>query len=245
MALLQHSKLFLGVRPTLSRSVVAPARPSNVLVRANTGRAHWLPGTEFPEHLDGSLPGDYGFDPLKLGENPDSLKWYQQAELQNGRWAMLGVFGILFHDLVGKIGIGGRAATTTTWFTAGDYNYGVDNRTLLAIEVFLFAWVELRRYQDMKKPGSTNQDPIFSNNSLPSDNEPGYPGGIFDPLGFSKGNTEELRVKEIKNGRLAMLAFAGFLAQAKVTGQSPLQNLGTHLSDPWTQNVLSRDISRL
>ena len=28
------------------------------------------------------------FDPLRLGEQPEALKWYQQAELQNGRWAM-------------------------------------------------------------------------------------------------------------------------------------------------------------
>ena len=61
-------------------------------------------------------------------------------------------------------------------FNAGKFDYGVDNRTLLAIEVFLFAWVELRRYQDMKKPGATNQDPIFKNQSLPQGNEPGYPG---------------------------------------------------------------------
>jgi light-harvesting complex I chlorophyll a/b binding protein 2 len=31
-------------------------------------RPLWLPGAEAPEWLDGSLPGDYGFDPLDLGE---------------------------------------------------------------------------------------------------------------------------------------------------------------------------------
>ncbi len=42
----------------------------------------------------------------------------------------------------------------------------------------------------------------------------GYPGGIFDPFGWSKSaDLKALKTKEIKNGRLAMLAFAGFAAQ--------------------------------
>lgn len=45
--------------------------------------------------------------------------------------------------------------------------------------------------------------------------EPGYPGGIFDPLGFSKGNLKELQTKELKNGRLAMIAFMGFVLQVR------------------------------
>jgi hypothetical protein len=56
----------------------------------------------------------------------------------------------------------------------------------------------------------THQDPIFKGNKVPN-LEPGYPGGIFDPLGFSKGNLKELQTKEVKNGRLAMVAFIGFV----------------------------------
>ena len=69
------------------------------------------------------------------------------------------------------------------------------------------------RYQDIVKPGSANVDPVFSSNTLPSDNTPGYPGGIFDPFGWSKGDLESLKLKEIKNGRLAMFATLGFYAQ--------------------------------
>jgi light-harvesting complex I chlorophyll a/b binding protein 5 len=46
-----------------------------------------------------SLPGDFGFDPLGLGEDPESLKWYVQAELVHCRFAMLGIFGILVTDV--------------------------------------------------------------------------------------------------------------------------------------------------
>ena len=45
--------------------------------------------------------GDYGFDPLRLGTNPETLKWFVEAEKTNGRWAMMAVVGILFTDLVG------------------------------------------------------------------------------------------------------------------------------------------------
>lgn len=58
------------------------------------------------------------------------------------------------------------------------------------------------------------QDPIFKGNKVPNP-EMGYPGGIFDPLGFSKGNLKELQTKEIKNGRIAMIAFMAFVIQVR------------------------------
>merc|ERR1711977_770736 len=62
--------------------------------------APWLPGSEAPSHLDGSLQGDFGFDPLSLGKDPVALKWYRQAELQHARWAMLAITGILVQSIV-------------------------------------------------------------------------------------------------------------------------------------------------
>jgi Chlorophyll A-B binding protein len=38
---------------------------------------------------------------------------------------------------------------------------------------------------------------------------PSSVGGIFDPAGFSKGDMASLKLKEIKNARLAMLVRSG------------------------------------
>ncbi|PNH00627.1 Chlorophyll a-b binding protein, chloroplastic [Tetrabaena socialis] len=204
----------------------------------------WMPGASLPGYLDGTLPGDFGFDPLALGAEPSKLKWYAQGELMNARFAMLAVAGILIPELLSSIGLSWPGAGVA-WYDAGKFEYFAPASALFGVQMLLFSWAEFRRYQDILKPGSANVDPIFTNNKLPDGNEPGYPGGIFDPFGWSKGDMKALKTKEIKNGRLAMLAFAGFVGQAYTTGTTPLKNLATHLADPWSTTVWQNDLARL
>jgi hypothetical protein len=157
--------------------------------------------------------GDYGFDPLRLGTNSENLKWYREGELYNGRWAMAAVAGILFTDLVGL----------PKFWLAGAEQYPIDNKVLLAIEVVVMAILEGKRYEGYKKTG-----------------ECGFLGSFpFDPMGM---RSEKTKLNELKNGRLAMLAFIGFCSQAAVRGLGPIDCLKLHLEDPWHNNIFTSSV---
>jgi len=182
-----------------------------------------------------------GFDPLGLGEDPEALKWYVQAELVHARFAMLATVGILVPEILTKAGV----ADIPVWYEAGATpdmakNFG----TLLVAQIFLMGFAETRRWMDFKNPGS--QGASGSPGSLGGfesgfggTSEVGYPGGYFDPLGFASkpGALKEMQTKEIANGRLAMVAMLGFYFQAAVTGKGPVDNWLSHLADPGHANV--------
>ncbi|XP_077224976.1 light-harvesting chlorophyll-protein complex I subunit A4 isoform X2 [Tasmannia lanceolata] len=197
------SRFLTGSSGKLRRfSVKMPtSSPNSFKVEAKKGE--WLPGLASPGYLTGSLPGDNGFDPLGLAEDPENLKWFIQAELVNSRWAMLGVAGMLLPEVLTTLGV----INAPKWYDAGKAEYFASSSTLFVIEFILFHYVEIRRWQDIKNPGCVNQDPIFKNYSLPP-HECGYPGSIFNPLNFEP--TLEAKEKELANGRLAILAYLGF-----------------------------------
>jgi len=127
---------------------------------------------------------------------------------------MAAVAGILFTDL---FGLG-------DWWTAGAKETSIPLPTLVAIEVAVFAFLEGKRFESWKKTGY------------------GGVAGIapFDPLGM---DSPEMREKEVKNGRLAMLAFLGFSSVAAVRGLGPIEALKLHLGNPVVENIYTTKVA--
>ena len=232
---------------SLRSGVRGAASRRSVRVEAAAARRSWAPGVAAPAHLDGSLAGDFGFDPLNLGKDPEALRWYVQSELVHGRTAMTAVAGILIPDILTKAGV----LSVPQWYDATDAALaanGIDAKALFMVELFLCGFVEGKRWMDFRKPGSQGEKGSFLGfESSLKGVKNGYPGGIFDPLGLTQESpekTRDLEEKELRNGRLAMVAFAGFLAQHQVTpDQGPLDNLLAHLASPGTKTIFDNGVS--
>ncbi|PWA73510.1 chlorophyll A-B binding family protein [Artemisia annua] len=213
-------------------------------------RPRWLGPIpfEYPTYLDGDLPGDYGFDIAGLSQDPVAFKRYYNFEILHARWAMLAALGALIPELLDRVGA--FHFVEPVWWRVGYSKLQGETLDYLGIPGLHFAGsqgvivIAICQFLLMVGPeyarycGIEALEPLGI--YLPGDIN--YPGGaLFDPLNLSGDPIafQELKVKEIKNGRLAMIAWLGFYVQAALTGKGPLENLFDHIADPFHNNITS------
>lgn len=164
---------------------------------------------------------------------------------------MLGAAGILAPEVLASAGAIPQSPADVLWFKsgvippAGTYapGYWLDPFSLFWIEVVMMQFAELKRWQDYRHPGSQGKQYFLGlESAFNGSGDPAYPGGPWFNmcnLGKTEADMKVLKTKELKNGRLAMLAVFGFGAQAILTGEGPWQNLKDHLTNPSGVNLVT------
>ena len=201
---------FLALATSAAAFTPAPVKKSSTSINASL------------EGLPGALPPAGVFDPLGFAEKATdaTLKRYREAELAHGRVSMLAVIGFLVGEKVEgssflfDASISGPAITHITQVPDGFW---------AVIIAFIGAYEATRAETGWVDPADcpVDQPGLLRDDYLPGDLK-------FDPLGLMPEDPEEfamMQTKELQNGRLAMLAAAGFLAQEAVDGKGIIEHL--------------------
>jgi hypothetical protein len=184
-----------------SAAAFAPASVSKASTALNAEMSKSLPFLTNPSNTDG-LIGSVGFDPLGFSDNFD-IKWLQESEIKHGRVAMLATVGFVTSQFV-----------TLPMFSP------VEDSNMVPSVIGASAMMQIITTAGIEE-WRTNNGNITMENMFSDPNR--VPGDIGFGTQRLKGKTEEeinkLKLQEIKNGRLAMLAIGGMIHHNFVTGE--------------------------
>merc|ERR1711935_707288 len=175
----------------------------------------------FIETMPGALDPVGFFDPLGFAEKADenTLKRYREAELTHGRVAMLATIGFL---------VGEAVEGSSFLFDAQVSGPAITHLSQVPVPFWLLLTIAIGASEQKRATigwVEPKDVPFDQPGLLRADYIPGDLG--FDPLGLKPEDEEEfklLQTKELQNGRLAMLAAAGFLAQELVDGKGIIEH---------------------
>jgi len=191
----------------LDKSSTTSAEGEVIDVPTPPMKSQALPWMEVSSILDGSMAGDVGFDPLGFAKSDLDLMNYREAEIKHARLAMLAAAGWPLSELYDK-----KIATLLSMPPLLDANDRVPsllNGGLSKVSPAYWAFCLLLAGGVELYGMSRKSNPEY------------FPGNLgVDPLGLYPKNTvdqKEMQLKEIKNGRLAMIAVFGFALQEFVS----------------------------
>jgi hypothetical protein len=163
------------------------------------------------------------FDPLGFADkaNANTLKRYREAELTHGRVAMLATVGFL---------VGEKVEGSSFLFDASIKGPAITHLAQVPAPFWLLLLISIANAELFRAQTgwvAPKDCPVDEPGLLRADYIPGDIG--FDPLNLKPTDPDEfeaIQTKELQNGRLAMLAAAGFLAQELADGKGILEHLG-------------------
>jgi hypothetical protein len=176
------------------------------------------------ENIIGALPPFGIFDPLGFGAKADenTMKRYREAELTHCRVAMLAVVGFL---------VGEQVEGSSFLFDASIQGPAITHLAQVPIPFWIALLSVITKYEIKRAEiGWVNPRdvPVGQAGLLRKGYMPGDIG--FDPLKLKPkkiAEFERMQNKELQNGRLAMLAAAGFMAQELVDGKGIVEHFSS------------------
>eukprot|EP00592_Proboscia_alata_P006719 CAMPEP_0194355564 /NCGR_PEP_ID=MMETSP0174-20130528/3454_1 /TAXON_ID=216777 /ORGANISM="Proboscia alata, Strain PI-D3" /LENGTH=228 /DNA_ID=CAMNT_0039124883 /DNA_START=27 /DNA_END=713 /DNA_ORIENTATION=+ len=164
-----------------------------------------------------------------------ALEWFQNAEIKHGRIAMLATvgymnqkFGVHFPLYLGPTGSNSFSpGSDDAWFLSTTEGITFTDIANAATPMDAVAMIPGAGLLQILFAAGIFEATAYNRQYNQEGRVPGDYG--YDPLGFTKveGGLEspklrKLRIKEIKNGRLAMLAIAGWAASDAIPGSLPV-----------------------